>query len=276
MFDGPIKCTLLEAGLMEPKPWTHREFQLEHLDGKPLTEEELIDIGQTPWGHKWPDDIETFLWKIKNYTPDIANRYWQMRTFAAAFRTIGFIIPRKYRFQRNADGPAHFNIEFTSDMDVFQNRSTVIAQAYLVHPRNPPGFNGLIQYNDNQFFTPFGDDLPAYLVDSIHYTEGETWNDGRLKMLGTQPLLEVDMHEIKHSHGYRHDTNSPESLMYPFVKPGYNADGTINRGAFIWTEDDMLRWEEGYGRRSFAWLRHMRARRLRGRFVPGIPYRVAT
>ena len=50
----------------------------------------------------------------------------------------------------------------------------------------------------------------------------------------------------------------------------------INRDAFTWTDSDMDRWEEGYGRRSFSWLRRMRARRYRGRMVEGIPYRVAT
>ena len=269
MFIDPIKCAFIWD---EKKQQTFHE--LETLEGDPLSTNELVDIGGDRWGHKWPDDITTFTWKFISRSNDI-DAYYQRRCFNVAFRTIGFLIPRKYRYIHDQTQKTHFTHEFTHDLGVFNDRTQVLAQAYLYHPRID--LNGVIQWNDNWFFTPFGDNLEAYLVDNVHYTEGEKWADGRLKMLGTQPLLHIGMHEIKHAHGYRHDLNSPESIMYPWAKNGYLINGEVNKSAFIWSDDDILRWEEGYGRRNFA-IRHLnrfRARRVRGRFVDDVPYRIA-
>lgn len=273
---NPIRCALLDPdSLKEGEP----HFQFQHLDGDPLSSNELVDIGQNPWGHKYPSSKTNFLWKMENYTPDIQSQYWQRRCFAVAYRTVGFIIPRRYRSVRQNTDKSDFLNRFVTDIQVFGGKLSVLAHAYLFHPNNPPGYNGLIEFNDSpeskHMFTPFGDLLEAYLVDDVNYHKGEKNLNGTLKMLGTQPLLEITMHEFKHVKGYRHNLNEQSSLMYPYVKKGYLPDGTINKGAFTWTESDMKRWEEGYGRRSFPWLRHMRARRLRGRRIEGIPYLVA-
>jgi hypothetical protein len=169
-------------------------------------------------------------------------------------------------------------------MDVFDNRPGVLAHAYLYYENNPPGFNGLMEWNDNHFFTPFGDSLPAYMIDPVNYTEGEKFANGNLKTLRTQPLLQIGMHELDHNHGLRHDLNSTESLMYPFVKSGclttVNGEiiqNIIIKGAFQRTDDDMKRYEQFYGRRplSVARFNHMRARRVRARRVADVPYWVA-
>jgi len=269
MFDEPIRCALIHNPKFDAIEPTF-EFQTEN--GDPLSKNELIDIGRENWRYKYPAEKTIFTWKFLNYTPDIADRYWQMRTFAAVFRTIGFIIPRKYWFVRN-ESKSDFTIRFTDDIEVFGGRKMVIAHAYLFHPQGTK--NGVTEWNDNMFFTPFGDSLPAYLVDHVHYTEGEKWTDGTLKMLGTQPLLHVGMHEFKHIHGYHHNELSERSILYPIAKRGYNSDDTINEDAFIWSDSDIQRWEQGYGRRFFRRLNHFRARRLRGRFVKNVPYRVA-
>jgi len=272
-----IRCALLDP---ESLKQGEDHFQFQHIDGSPMSPNELVDIGQNPWGHKYPASKTNFLWKLENYSPDIQNQYWQRRCFATMFRTVGLIIPRRYRSVRQNTDMADFNIRFVDDIDVFGGKLSVLAHAYLFHPNNPPGINGLMEFNDSpeskHMFTPFGDTLEAYLVDNINYSKGDKRPDGTLKMLGTQPLLGIGMHELKHNKGYRHNLLESDSLMYPYVKRGYSSDGTINKGAFTWTESDMNRWEEGYGRRRFAWLHHMRARRLRGRRVNGIPYLVAT
>jgi len=288
----PIKCVLLEKKPATIEKEAETKIELEYADGSAVSANEmgeLVDIGRDRWPWKYGmeegEKIDTFYWSFKNYTTDIVDRKWQYRVFAVSYRTIGFLINKKYRRQRDPNGKAHFRDEFTHDLSVFNDRPGVLAQEYLYMPNMSAKYKGLGQWNDNHFFTPFGDQLLAHLVDPDHYTEGEKDANGNLKMLATQPMLEINMHEKKHGHGYYHDENSHESLMYPYVKPGYNitrnADGTftrtINPAAFIWTNDDVARWHEGYPARTGlgGWLGRMRARRLRGRFVKGVPYRVA-
>jgi len=180
------------------------------------------------------------------------------------------LIPRKIRYVRDENVETDISIEFSHDLSIFDNKPNTLAQAYLYHPNNPPGYNGLIQFNDNHFFTPFGDELAAYLVDPVHYDKNNP------QLLRTEAFLHILMHEGCHMMGYRHDLNSPESIMYPYAKHGYTR-GKLNEAAFIWTEDDISRWEAGYGQRSLSsnWLNRLRARRLHGRFKEGIPYRLA-
>jgi len=276
MFDEPIKCQILKSTDSQ-----NPDYQFTMNNGDPLSKNELIDIGQNPWAHKYGVDgtkIDRFRWKFMNYTPDILDRYWQGRLFTATFRTIGLIIPKKYTWIRDPTAKTHFKDEFTDDLEVFDGRTQVLAQAYLFHERNPQEFNGLTQWNDNHFFTPFGDTLPAYLVDPEHFTEGEKWPNGNLKRLATQPMLQINMHEKKHGHGYRHYLGEAMSLLAPYVKPGYDDNDEIIPDHFKWSKEiDIPRWEEGYGARNLAikWLNHLRARRLRGRFVSGLQYRVA-
>jgi hypothetical protein len=263
----PIRCKLNSSGELDSNPFT--------LESSSSTSVDNVDIGQPKWSHKWPSHKTTLTWKFVNHTSDIELAYWQRRAATTAFRTISLLIPRKFRFEKNENIETDINIEFTHDTSVFSKPGD-LAQAVLYHPGNPPGTNGSIQFNDNYFFTPFGDALPAHIVDPIHYTEGETNPNETLKMLGTEPFLHILMHEICHMMGYRHDTNSPESMMFPFVKKG-QVGGEINPDAFIWTEEDIKRWESGYGLRSLdsSMLNRLRVRRLHGRFKKGIQYRVA-
>jgi hypothetical protein len=283
----PIKCAVL---INKPaNPWNQAELkiELEHQDGSPVSKNEmdLVDIGRDQWKYKYGmdgDNIDKFSWSLINLTNDI-NHKWLERVFAVTFRTIGMIIDKKYQ-KDNSGSYTHFRDEFTHDLEVFDDRTNVLAQQYLFHPQNDKRFNGLGQWNDNHFFTPFGDLIPAHLVDGVHYTEGEKDVNGNILMLPTQPMLHINMHEKKHGHGYYHDMNSPESIMYPFAKKGYNPvnvngklEWELNEKAFLWTEDDIKRWHEGYPKRSGlgSWLGRMRIRRLRGRSVPEVPYQVA-
>jgi hypothetical protein len=268
MYDGPIKCTyLLEEH--EPGKESKIKIELEHQDGSPLSPNETPDIGQNEWPHAIPISSQPLTWKLSNYTPDIPDSYWQRRCFATMFRSVALVIPQKFQFQRQ-DLTSFFNIEFTHDLEVFDG--------------NNPKYNGLQQWNDNHFFTPFGDSLPAWMVDSDNYTEGEKFANGNIKTLPTQPMLQIGMHELDHNMGFRHDLLDKSSLLYPFVKPGVtkyvNGDSVhnlINEENFKRTEKDLQRYEAKYGRRNIAlrWFRHMRARRVRARKVADVPYWVA-
>jgi len=270
-----IKCTVLQPDDKEKPAF----MEFEHKDGDPLSKNELeeLDIGQTPWQYKWPDGMDRLTWKFLSETNDI-NHKWLRRASTVSWRTISWIIPRRIIYERDQSATTNFTEEFTHDLSVFGDRKQVLAQAFLYHPRNPPGYNGKIQWNDNHYFTPYGDELEAYLVDGMNYTEGDKWSDGRLKMLGTQPYIHIGMHEKKHAMGYRHDLVDRASIMYPYVKWGWIKEAgewVINPKAFIWTDKDIRRWTEGYGRRFFPWLGYFRARRLRPRRVDGVPYLIA-
>ena len=244
MFDEPVRCSLLTDGA----------YSLEMADsGDKLSKneiEDLVDIGRDRWQYKWPAEKKTLTWNFKSYTPDVKSRYQQQRTWSQIFRTMGFIIPRKFKYDYFNDEKTDITIAHLMNPDAFSG-ATVLAHAYLFHPNGTK--NGVIEFNDSRYFlTPFGDSLPAYMVDHDNYTEGERWSNGRLKTLATWSELHIGMHEGKHMMGYRHDMNSPESIMYPYAKKGTNQDGSVNRDAFIWTDDDIKRWEEGYGRRNFS------------------------
>ena len=266
-LEFPIKCKLSLAEGDELN-----KFAMTGSSSVPVNE---VDIGQPKYSHKWPPDKTTLTWKFVNHTSDIELAYWQRSAAAVAFRAISLIIPRKFRFERDENADTDIRIVFTHDVSVF-SKPNDLAQAVLYNPLNSPEDNGLIEFNDNFFFTPFGDPLPAYLVDPVHYTKDSKKPDGTPMILGTEPFLQILMHEICHAMGYRHDENSPESMMYPYMKKGY-IDGEVNPAAFIWTEDDIKRWEAGYGRRSFdsTMLDRLRTRRLIGRYKEGIPYRLA-
>lgn len=283
-YDGPIKCTYSLGKKLKPNEEPDIHITLEHQDGSLLSTNEDVEIGRDPWPHKIPLNLSPLTWKLENYTPDIPSMYWTKRAFATMFRTIGLVIPMKYQAVRNNSFPAFFNIRFTDDIDVFGGREGVLAHAYLYHPYNPPQWNGLMEWNDNHFFTPFGEALPAWIIDPDHFTEGEKLPNGNLKTLASQPLVEIGMHELKHNHGYYHNTLESSSLMYPFVKRGVqttvNGDTIINRiikSSFQWSNSDLQRWEDGYGRRQLGLgrLNRMRARRVKVRKVPELPYSVS-
>ena len=282
-YEGPMRCTYQLKEKLQPNKEPKINIHLEYASGDPVSENE-IDIGQDPWAHKIPLSLSPLIWKLENYTPDIPSMYWQRRAFVTMFRSIGLVIPMKYESARSNSQLAFFNIRFTDDLDVFDGREGVLAHAYLYHPSNLALYNGLMEWNDNHMFTPFGETLPAWLVDPVNFTEDEKWASGDLKVLATQPLLEIGMHELKHNHGYRHNLLTKSSLMYPFVKKGVNSSvsgdvitNTIIKESFQWTEGDLQRWEDGYGRRQLGLgrLNHMRARRVRVRKVSELPYSVS-
>jgi len=286
----PIKCAVLLAKNPTPTSEGELTIELEHMDGSPVSknESELVDIGQEKHPYRYGIDgaqIKDFTWSLKNTTDDI-NARWLKRACAVTFRTIGLLTSNRYRQERNTGIYSHFRDEFTKDLHVFDDRPTVLAQAYLFNPNISNDYKGLTQWNDNYYFTPFGDSLEAYMIDNKHYTEGEKDINGNLKLLASQPFLHINMHEKYHAHGGRHDLNSPESIMYPTAKRGYltkyneataTITRTLNKKAFIWTNDDIKRWHEDYEKRKnyLYFINRFRAKRLRGRTVKGIPYRVA-
>jgi len=255
MVKQPIlKCQLLysKEGLLQER------YRMVNEKGKEEAETPGTDIGQEPWPYKIPEIMEELPWTLINHTPDIVSEYIQQRVFAVAFRSIGLLIKKRYRYVDNIDD-AFFKIEFTHDRSVFgSNASNVLAQAYLYHPNS--SFNGVIQFNDNYYFTPLGKPTSAHLVDPTNYPDINT-----IVKLQTQPTLEIGMHEIKHSHGYRHDLLRQDSLLYPFVKPGY-LNGEVNPEAFMWIDTDVDRWQEGYEARSLRpfWINYFQQRRIKG------------
>lgn len=284
-MQDPIKCSYILHDKLTPNKIPEIDVRMEYENGDLVSENELIDIGQDRWNHKIGLELSPLKWKLENYTPDILDIYWQRRCFATMFRTIGLVIPMRYESVKSNHEEAFFNIRFTDDLEVFGGRESVLAHAYLYNKQQSAKYNGLMEWNDNHFFTPFGDTLPAHEVDPEHYTKGEKDNNGRIKTLATQPLLEIGMHELKHNHGYRHNLLERSSIMYPYVKKGVTAtiknNKVINQiipSSFQWTDSDLKRWEEGYGRRSnisAQWLNRLRARRVRARTVANLPYYVS-
>lgn len=259
----PVRCMLFEENGSQYK--THK-FSMEYLDGTPATEEE-IDIGQNPWAYKWPSQKNHFTWSLLSQTPDIPTKLAQVRVFQTAFNTFEKIIPKRLDYIKQMDGD--FRVEILTDLAVFNNRPGVLAQAYLFAPNS--SYNGLIQFNDspesNHYFTPLGWQVPAYLVDLVHYSKGQKDTNGKLITLASQPLLEIGMHEIKHGLGFRHNLNEPSSLMYPYVKPGWVGTlphGHVIKSSFIWTDSDIQRLVDGYDRR---WLPIHHLNRWRSRRV---------
>ncbi len=237
MSNEVIKCLLID----EPeKTGLHHKFVLEYLDGTPVPEEE-IDIGQNKWPYKYPANKRKFTWKFLNHTNDIPKELDQIRACQLSMNSIQLITGLDIDYETDPDAQTDITKEFFMDLDVFGGRTNVLAQAYLYSTNSR--FNGVQQYNDkSHIFTPYGWPIRT--------------PDGRL--LNTQPLVEIDMHESMHTFGYRHDLVDPNSLLYPYVKPGYILEGTqyvLNRSSFVWHERDVHRWHDGYGASNLSnWL----------------------
>jgi len=255
-FDNPVKCELIAS--VDDKIQTR--YTLTDINGNTLPDNEQIDIGQKKWPYHWPKERKTLYWNLTNYTEDISKEYWQRRVWGTIFRTFGWLTPRKYQY---SDLMPDFKIAHIMDPTKFSS-SNVLAHAWLYFPNSQR--NGIIEFNDSIFFfTPLGISLPAYLVDPVHFKEGDIWPDGRLKMLRTQPQVQIGMHEVYHGHGYRHDLVDADSLMAPIVKPGYGSDGKVIAKNFIWHERDISRLQEDEGKRflPIRWLNYFRMRRVR-------------
>lgn len=237
------------------------DFKLFNEDGSENIE---VDIGQDEWPYKYPKG-STLTWKLLSLTDDIGKANIQQYTFSSAFRSMGLLCKLKFRFERDFHKDTDITIEFTSDLSVFDNRPGVLAQAYLYAPNSSK--NGIVQFNDNHFFTPDGRNLPAYLIDPVHYKKGQKNANGTLKMLGTMPMQSIAMHELRHTLGGRHDLNSEDSLQYPYVKQGYKPDingiWKINPQAFVWSDEDRQWFFDNYEERRLSWWTRMRWVRYR-------------
>ena len=128
-LEGQIKCTyILDELKADCDPKMHA--QLEYANGDKVSENE-VDIGQEEWPHRIPKTASPLGWHIENYTPDIPDQYWQKRCFAVMFRSVGLIIPFKY-FSTSDPRQAYFKSSMTKDLHVFDDRPSVLAQAYLL------------------------------------------------------------------------------------------------------------------------------------------------
>jgi len=251
-YDGPVRCELIASA--DNKIET--QYKLTDITGKALPDNEQIDIGQNAWPYHWPLEKKRLRWSLVNFTEDIQKEYWQQRVWATIFRTFGWLTPRKYRYTEDLDS-ADFRIAHVMDPNVFSSRN-VLAHAYLYSPRGSK--NGVIEFNDSIFFyTPLGRPTSAYEVDPVNYPDPNT-----PVMLKTFPLVLIGMHEVYHGHGFRHDLRNSNSLMTPYVKPGY-ANGQVIAKNFVWHERDIHRLQEVEGRRAFPirWLNYFRLRRVR-------------
>ena len=211
------------------------EFLLENFDGSVVAKEQEdddIDIGQNPWQYKYPRRSK-LSWKFINTTADFARYDYLQRAFTIAFRAIALRCKLKFRWERDNTKETDITIEFTHDLSVFDNRQSVLAQAYLYYPNSR--FNGIQQWNDNHYFTAFGDPVNAHLVDPENYPDPNT-----TVKLASYPLIHIAMHETMHTLGFRHDLNERDAVMFPYVKnPNHDH-------AFIFHERDIMRLIDAY------------------------------
>lgn len=219
------------------------KFELRTLDG----ELSNIDIGGQDWQYHYPETKKHFTWKFVAPTEDMVYKM-QRKAFQEAFNSLQKISSLDIDFEFNNTKITDLTIAFLRDLAVFDNKPSVLAHAYLFSPNSNK--NGIVEFNDSPesryYFTPLGWPVEAYLVDNVHFTPGQKDSAGKLIMRATQPSVEIGMHEIYHSFGFRHDTIHPESLMQPYVKQGYVGD-KINSKAFIWPDVDVQRFQGSYG-----------------------------
>jgi len=158
-------CRLLSDG--------DKEFMMEYSDGSGVPkdgENDDLDIGQDRWRYKYEKKILT--WKLLNETADFERVRYLYRAFTVCFRAIGLRCKLKFRRERDISVDTDITIEFTHDLSVFDNRPSVLAQAYLYYPNSR--FNGIQQWNDNHYFTTFGDDVNAHTIDPVNYPADTT------------------------------------------------------------------------------------------------------
>jgi len=219
-----------------------QEYMLEYSDGSGVAkdaENDDIDIGQDAWRYKYEKKVLT--WKLLNESADFVRKDYLYRAFTVCFRAIGLRCKLKIRRERDETKSTDITIEFTSDLSVFDNRKSVLAQAYLYYPNSR--FNGIQQWNDNHYFTVFGDPVSAHLVDPDNYPRDTTVK------LKSFPLLHIALHETMHTLGFRHDLIEKDAIMYPYAKDPSHPN------AFIYHERDIFRLQDGYQRRGLAgWI----------------------
>lgn len=223
-----------------------------------------IDIGQEDWQHHWPKDKKYFSWKFIDHTPDMSAKQ-QLIMAQTAYNSFEQICDLKldYRPELNI---VDSTVEWLESLDPFGGKSNVLAHAFLYYPGST--HNGIIEFNDSELsrhmFTPLGWPLEAYLVDS-RYKKGEIDSfTGELKMLSTQPVLQILMHELGHTLLGRHDIINRDSLMYPYVHPGYK-NGILQPEVFYWDNITSIpRAQKLFGKPSkWSWNRLNRWRHRR-------------
>ena len=228
--DIPLVCRLLSK---KPQEQIHSLNDLQNNTYFEVQTEqgETIDVSDIiEWPNSWPLN-RTYTYKFLNYSNDvkIRNKKTQDKILAVVFRqfqlTIRYI---KFRRERDETKETDFRFEWSSNLATFGNNANVLAQAYL--PTSNPvrtGFSGLIQINDLWEWSIYGKD-------------------------GAQFLIQVLIHELFHSLGYKHDEQDNQSTLYPYAN-----------GAIFFTARDKLRLWVDYGRRMLpAWLVNVMIKRL--------------
>ncbi len=190
---------------------------------------ETID-GPAPWHSRWaPGELS---YRLNNRSADFSERH-QIRAVTTALRAIQLHESDiKFRRERNLTAHVDFNISFEG-RDKFSS-DNVFAHAWF------PGqgdISGDVEINDESWEWVPG----SYLQDLAH-----------------PPLVPVLIHEFLHSLGFRHNTNNPESILYP----SFNLGRRKNR----LHDDDITLLQDDYGVRTLRpWqLDYFRRRRDAG------------
>ena len=228
--DIPLVCRLLSK---KPQKEIHSLNELQHNVTFEIQtiQGETVDVSDIPqWPNTWPLH-RTYTYKFLNYSHDvkIRNKRIQDKILAVVFRqfqlTIRYI---KFKREKDPEKETDFRFEWSSNIATFGNNANVLAQAYL--PTSNPvrtGFSGLIQINDLWEWSIYGKE-------------------------GAQFLIQVLIHELFHSLGYKHDETDNQSTLFPYAN-----------GAIFFTLRDKLRLWADYGRRMLPqWLVNNMAKRL--------------
>lgn len=206
-------------------------YVLSRADGTILNE---IEIGQKDWKYHYPKEKKIFSWKFLDYTPDMRIKT-QIRAFQEAFNSIEQLTKLKIDYQKDSTKPTDITVEWREDIATFDNKLSVLAQAYLFSPNSKK--NGVMEFNDSVeskwYFTPLGWPVPAYFVDSKNFIKGQRDALGRLVMRASQPVVKIAMHELGHILGLRHDVINKGTMMYPSVSRSYSV-GKIIKKTFYW------------------------------------------
>ncbi len=225
-----IRCSLIQDHTKN----NSINYSLTRLDGTVVDE---IDIGEKDWPYHWPKKKKYFTWKFLDHTPDM--RFKVQRTaFQTAFNSVQKLTKLVIDYEKNDQIKTDITVEWCEDIETFDEKLSVLAHGYLYYPNSKK--NGVMEFNDSQesnwYFTPLGWPVEAYRVDPVSFTKGQSNpKTGKLIMLDSQPTVQIAMHELGHVLFGRHDLIHPDSLMAPFVKPGY-IGGKVNSKAFFWDD----------------------------------------
>jgi len=235
-----LRCSLVQD---HPKNDVIK-YILSRADG---TIPEEVEIGQKDWPYRYPKEKKFFDWKFIDHTPDMRDKIQRVAA-QEAFNSIQKLTKLKIDYEKDNTKKTDFTIEWLENINEFSGKS-VLAHAWLYYPNSTK--NGTIEFNDSLeskwYFTPLGWPVPAYLVDPFHYNPGQTYSNGQLVMLSSQPLVKITMHEFGHVLGLRHDIINRSSMMYPSISHSY-INGKIQKKTFYWDSiTSVPRLTESYG-----------------------------